>query len=122
MAQLIVRELREKKQRKKYGNALVFEIICNFEKPALNRKRFGAIIVACLQALYFLFKVRRTRVLKNKTYWGFFDCQRKGAGVGEEELALADVLEKNEKKNKSTSVYRLRSLRLFSFCYKYRKL
>ena len=80
------------------------------------------IIVACLQALYFLFKVRRTRVLKNKNYWGFFDCQRKGAGVGEEELALADVLEKSEKKNKSTSVYRLRSLRLFSFCYKYRKL
>ena len=41
MAQLIVRELREKKRRKKYGNALVFEIICNFEKPALNRKRFA---------------------------------------------------------------------------------
>ena len=80
------------------------------------------IIVACLQALYFLFKVRRTRVLKNENYWGFFDCQRKGAGEGEEELALADVLEKNEKKNKSTSVYRLRSLRLFSICYKYRKL
>ena len=70
MTQLSVRELRAKKRRKKYGNALVFEIICNFEKPSLNRKRFARkatllrlrtlvkIIVACSQALYFLFKVR----------------------------------------------------------------
>ena len=70
MAQLSVRELREEKRRKIYENALVFEIICNFEKPSLNRKRFGRkatllrlrtlvkIIVACSQALYFLFKVR----------------------------------------------------------------
>ena len=38
MAELSVRELREEKGRKIYGNALVFEIICNFEKPSLNRK------------------------------------------------------------------------------------
>ena len=41
---------------------------------------------------------------------GFIDRQRKG--VGEEEsffffLALPDVFEKNEKKNKTTAVYRL---------------
>ena len=76
------------------------------------------IIVACSQALYFLFKVRRARVIKNKTAGEFIE----GVGVGEEELALADVLEKNEKKNKTTSVYRLRSLRLLCICYKYRKL
>ena len=70
MAELSVRELREEKRRKIYGNALVFEIICNFEKPSLIRKRFARkatllrlrtlvkIIVACSQALYFLFKVR----------------------------------------------------------------
>ena len=70
MAELSVRELREEKRRKIYGNALVFEIICNFEKPSLSRKRFARkatllrlrtlvkIIVACSQALYFLFKVR----------------------------------------------------------------
>ena len=49
---------------------------------------------------------------------GFIDRQRKRVGVGEDEirrsplsalvLALADVLEKNEKKNKTTSVKRLR--------------
>ena len=54
---------------------------------------------------------------KNKTAGGFIDPQHKG--VGEEELALADVF---EKKNKTTSVYRLRSLRLFSICNKYSKL
>ena len=70
MAQLSVRELPEEKRRKIYGNALVFEIICNFEKPSLNRKRFARkatllrlrtlvkIIVACSKALCFLFKVR----------------------------------------------------------------
>ena len=52
---------------------------------------------------------------------GIIDRQRKGAGVGEEEnifflalharsrtlASLEDVFEKNEKKNKITSVYRL---------------
>ena len=74
MAKLSVRELRKEKRRKKYGNSLFFEIRCNFEKPALNRKRFAknqlrfryllTIIVASSQALYFLFKVRRARVMK----------------------------------------------------------
>ena len=85
MAELSVRELREEKRRKIYGNALVFEIICNFEKPSLNRKRFARkatlprlrtlvkIIVPCSQALYFLFKVRLARVTKNKTAGGFID-------------------------------------------------
>ena len=39
---------------------------------------------ACSQTLYFLFKVRRARVIKNKKQGGFID-QRKGVGVGEEE-------------------------------------
>ena len=39
---------------------------------------------ACSQTLYFLFKVRRARVIKNKKQGGFID-QRKGLGVGEEE-------------------------------------
>ena len=49
-------------------------------------------IIACSQILYFLFKVRRVCVIKN-IYW---------------QPALADVFEKNEKKNKTTSVYSLR--------------
>ena len=58
---------------------------------------------------------------KKQTAGEFFDRQRKGVGVGEEEviyfsfsrsaialaLVLADVFQKNEKKNKTTSVYRL---------------
>ena len=81
--------------------------------------------VACSQKLYFLFKVRRARVIKNKNR-GFDDRQRKGVGVGKEKIdfnfisrtshsfshdrfacALADVFEKNENKNKTTSFYRL---------------
>ena len=48
-------------------------------------------------------------MIKNKNRGGFADRQRKGVGVGEEEnrRALADVFEKNEKKNKTTSVYKL---------------
>ena len=73
-------------------------------------------VLACSQTLYFLFKVRRGRVIKNKNRGGFADRQRKGLGVGKEKildfsfsrsLSLADVLETNEKKNKTTSVYRL---------------
>ena len=80
--------------------------------------------LACSQTLYFLFKVRRACVIKNKNRRGFIDRQRKRVGVGEEEnrrltwgrgfffpkdvyrrssfffLALANVFEKNEKKNK----------------------
>ena len=66
--------------------------------------------LACSQTFYFLFKVRRARVIKNKNPGGFVDRQHKGLGMGEEEnrrfflalrarsRALADVSEKNEKK------------------------
>ena len=71
--------------------------------------------VACSQTLYFLFKVlvRRVWVIINKPQ-GIYsvDRQRNGVVVGEEEnrrvlALLANVFEKNEKKNKTTSVYRL---------------
>ena len=58
--------------------------------------------IACSQTLSFLFKVRRAQVIKNKNREEFVDRQRKGVGVGEEQ-----VFENNEKKNKTTSVYRL---------------
>ena len=61
--------------------------------------------MACSQTLYFLFKVRRGRVIKNINRRGFIDRQRKGLRARPRELA--DVFEKNEKKNKTTSVYRL---------------
>ena len=76
-------------------------------------------VLACSQTLYFLFKVRRARVIKNKNRGGFTDRQRKGFGVGEGEnslffflaapcsFSLANVFEKNEKNNKTASVYRL---------------
>ena len=75
--------------------------------------------LACSHTLFFLFKVRRARVIKNKKPGGFTDRQRKRVGKGEEEYrrfflalrvrsrALTDVFEKNEKKNRTTSVYRL---------------
>ena len=56
-------------------------------------------------------------MIKNKPR-GFIDRPRKGVGVGEETrsrsrarlaLAHADVFERNEKKNKTTSVYSLPS-------------
>ena len=52
-------------------------------------------------------------MIKNKNRGGFIDRQRKEVGVGEEEKqtffifpsrALGDVVEKDEKKNKTTSV------------------
>ena len=63
--------------------------------------------------LYFLFKVRRARVIKNKNRGGFIDRQRNGVGV----LALADLFEKNEKKNKTTSEYRQTSIEWFAFLF-----
>jgi len=49
--------------------------------------------IACSQTLYFLFKVHRARMIKNK-----------------------NVFEKNEKKNRTTSVYRLlRKCEAFEF-------
>ena len=58
--------------------------------------------IACSQTLYFLFKDHPARVRKNKNHAGFVDRQREGVGVGEEE-----VFANKEKKNKTTSVYRL---------------
>ena len=43
-------------------------------------------VLACSQTLYFLFKVRRARVIKNKNRGGFTDRQRKGLGVGKEKI------------------------------------
>ena len=42
-------------------------------------------LIACSQTLYFLFKVRRACVIKNRNRGGLIDRQRKGVGVGEEE-------------------------------------
>ena len=75
--------------------------------------------IACSQTLYFLFKVRRARVIKNNPRvggGGVIDRQHKGVGVGKKKIdiffyraprSLADVFRKNEKKNKTTSGYRL---------------
>ena len=38
-------------------------------------------VLACSQTLYFLFKVRRARVIKNKNRGGFTERQRKKKGV-----------------------------------------
>ena len=70
-------------------------------------------------------------MIKNKNRGGFADRQRKGFGVGDGEnssfffscaplsFSLADVLEKNENKNKTTSVYRLVLIcSAVSFCLK----
>ena len=65
-------------------------------------------VLACSQTLYFLLKVRRARVIKNKNRGGFTDRQRKGFGVwAPRSFSLANVFEKNEKKKKTKSVYRL---------------
>ena len=45
-------------------------------------------VLPCSQTLYFLFKVRRARVIKNKNRWGFSDPQRKGLRVGKEKIIL----------------------------------
>ena len=56
--------------------------------------RFVIYVLACSQTLYFLFKVRRAWVIKYKPQGG-------------SRWVVANVFEKNEKKNKTTSVYRL---------------
>ena len=43
-------------------------------------------VLACSQTLYFLFKVHRARVIKNKHRGGFADRQRKGLGLGKEKI------------------------------------
>ena len=42
-------------------------------------------IIASSQTVYFLFKVRRARMIKNKNRRGFIDLPRKGITVEEEE-------------------------------------
>ena len=75
-------------------------------------------VLACSQTLYFLFKVRRGRVIKNKNRGGFADRQRKGLGVEKEKILYFSFSRsalvfarrcsrKNEKKKKITSVHRL---------------
>ena len=62
--------------------------------------------LACLQTLYFHFKVRRVWVIKYNC-WGFIDHRRKGVVVlAHFACELAYVFENNKKKNK-LSVYRL---------------
>ena len=72
-------------------------------------------LIACVafsQTLYFLFEVRQVRVIKNENRGGSIARQRKGWGC-ENFLALCARLrahrcfEKNEKKSKTTCMYRL---------------
>ena len=65
--------------------------------------------LACSQTLYFLFNVRRARVIKNKPrgiYWPTAQGGSGGVALGSRGVALvlvrllADVFEKNEKKLK----------------------
>ena len=57
--------------------------------------RYKLSILACSQTLYFLFKVRRAHMIKTKPQGIFLSRSR------------ARRTKKNEKKNKTTSVYRL---------------
>ena len=85
-------------------------------------KNIFAELVARLQTLYYLFKVRRARVIKFKPR-GFINRQRRKVGVGGRgsflrsalalarsrarlALTFADVFQKNETENKKTSVYK----------------
>ena len=43
-------------------------------------------VLPCSQTLYFLFKVHRARVIKNKNRGEFANRQRKGLGVGKEKI------------------------------------
>ena len=47
--------------------------------------------VACSQILYFLFKVRRARVIKNENRGGFIDRQRKWVGVGKNNVCVQAI-------------------------------
>ena len=49
-------------------------------------------VLACSQTLYFLFKVHRARVIKNKNRGGFTDRQRKGLGVRKEKILYFSFL------------------------------
>ena len=81
-------------------------------------------VPACSQTLYFLFKVRRGRVIKNKNRGGFADRQRKGLGLGKEKilyfsfsrsaLVLARRRSRKERKEKANNVCVQASFNLFS--------
>ena len=82
----------------------------------LDKKRETVFNVACSQTLYFLRKVRRALVIKYKPQGIYQQPAQEGGGGGRflalrarsHALAsLADVFEKNERKNKTISVYRL---------------
>ena len=64
--------------------------------------------LACSQTLYFVLKVRRARVIKYKPHgMGFILREKRKFSRASRSFSLVDVFEKNEKKNKTTSVYRL---------------
>ena len=81
-------------------------------------------VLACSQTLYFLFKVHRARVIKNKNRGGFADRQRKGLGLGKEKilyfsfsrsaLVLARRCSRKERKEKENNVCVQASFNLFS--------
>ena len=82
----------------------------------LDKKRETFFNVTCSRTLYFLRKVRRALVIKYKPQGIYQQPAQEGGGGGRflalrarsHALAsLADVFEKNERKNKTTSVYRL---------------
>ena len=71
------------------------------------------VVLAFSQTLYFLFKVRLARVIRYKPRGIYWPPAQGGSVV------LADVFEKNEKKNKTMSVHRLLLIRLPRECLGY---
>ena len=81
-------------------------------------------VLACSQTLYFLFKVHRARVIKNKNRGRFADRQRKGLGVGKEKIlyisfsrsafVLARRCSRKERKEKENNFCLQASFNLFS--------
>ena len=90
-----------------------------YQKGKLNFKK-----VACSQTLYFLFKVRRALVIKYKPQGIYGPPAQGGIFLSRAPRSfsracfareLADVFEKNEKKNKTSSVYRLLTGKKYNF-------
>ena len=81
-------------------------------------------VPACSQTLYFLFKVHRAHVIKNKNRGGFADRQQKGLRMGKEKilyisfsrsaLVLAHRCSRKERKEKENNVCVQASFNLFS--------
>ena len=79
----------------------------NFTENSSSRK-LSRTSLACSQTLYFVLKVRRARVIKYKPHgMGFILREKRKFSRASRLFSLVDVFEKNEKKNKTTSVYRL---------------